>query len=83
LGSFDVVFVRNVLIYFDVATKRDVLDRIARQLNPGGTVFLGGTENTLGVTESLVRVPGGTASMYRRPGDLSTMGVAGAGKAVA
>lgn len=68
LGMFDIVFIRNVLIYFDIATKRDVLERIARQLNPGGSVMLGGTENTLGVTTKLVRI-NGASSVYRHPAD--------------
>ena len=55
LGQFDVIFLRNVLIYFDVATKKAVLERIARQLVPGGALVLGGTENTLGVTDALQR----------------------------
>lgn len=83
LGTFDVVFVRNVLIYFDAPTKKDVLDRIARQLSPGGTVLLGGTENTLGLTDSLARIPGATTSLYRRPGDLAAAGATAVGKAVA
>ncbi|MFN8667010.1 MAG: protein-glutamate O-methyltransferase CheR [Gemmatimonadaceae bacterium] len=89
LGTFDVVFVRNVLIYFDSNTKRDVLERIARQLTPGGTVLLGGTENTLGLTDALVRLPGATTSLYRRPGDIAAAAGAAAaagpaaGKAVA
>ena len=69
MGLFDVVFLRNVLIYFDVADKKDVLDRISRQLHPGGTVLLGGSENTLGVTDALVRVPSEKAAVYVRPGD--------------
>ncbi|MBC8088926.1 MAG: protein-glutamate O-methyltransferase CheR [Phycisphaerae bacterium] len=54
-GKFDIVFIRNVLIYFDVSAKQDVLERIARQLHPGGTVVLGGTETTLGITSKLTR----------------------------
>lgn len=78
LGMFDIVFIRNVLIYFDTATKRVVLERIARQLHPGGAVLLGGTENTLGITSKLVRVPGAWAPVYRHPAD-----AAAAGRAVA
>ncbi|OOC11503.1 CheR family methyltransferase [Thioalkalivibrio halophilus] len=44
LGKFDIVFCRNVLIYFSAETKRQVLDGIAKQLNPGGYLFLGASE---------------------------------------
>ncbi len=68
-GLFDVIFLRNVLIYFDVDTKRDVLERLQRQLVPGGSLVLGGTENTMGVTEKLVRRPGCPAAVYLRHDD--------------
>jgi chemotaxis protein methyltransferase CheR len=68
--QFDIIFCRNVLIYFDLATKREVLERLAKSLNRGGTAFLGGTESTLGITDALVRVPGQSSSIYRRPGDI-------------
>jgi chemotaxis protein methyltransferase CheR len=65
LGSFDLVMCRNVLIYFDLPTKRRVLDRMAAQLAPDGTLFLGAAETVLGVTESFERVAGASTSMYR------------------
>jgi chemotaxis protein methyltransferase CheR len=48
LGSFDVVFCRNVLIYFSQERKRDIVARIARVLRPGGHLFLGSTESMSG-----------------------------------
>lgn len=48
LGRFDVVYCRNVLIYFSAERKRDILERIARVLNPGGHLFLGSTESMNG-----------------------------------
>ena len=75
MWQFDVIFCRNVLIYFDVATKKDVLERMTRLLYQGGTVFLGGTESTLGVTEALVRTPGQPAGVFCRPSDLALMPV--------
>ena len=48
LGRFDVVFCRNVLIYFSQERKRDIVSRIARSLNPGGHLFLGSTESMSG-----------------------------------
>lgn len=68
--QFDIIFCRNVLIYFDVETKRSVLDRMARILQPGGCLFLGGTESTLGVTEALVRAPSHVSGVCCRPRDL-------------
>jgi chemotaxis protein methyltransferase CheR len=50
LGKFDVVFCRNVLIYFDNRTKIDILERIASQLNPGGFLMLGAAETVIGLT---------------------------------
>jgi chemotaxis protein methyltransferase CheR len=48
LGRFDVVFCRNVLIYFSQERKRDIVSRIARSLAPGGHLFLGSTESMSG-----------------------------------
>jgi chemotaxis protein methyltransferase CheR len=51
LGRFDVVFCRNVLIYFDQATKSAILSRISRALSPDGLLYLGGAETVLGVSD--------------------------------
>ncbi|HEX8664825.1 MAG TPA: protein-glutamate O-methyltransferase CheR [Beijerinckiaceae bacterium] len=57
LGTFDIVFCRNVLIYFDAATKADVLSRLARALNSGGAVLLGAAETVIGLSDALVPHP--------------------------
>ena len=51
LGTFDVVFCRNVLIYLDQPTKQSVLERLARQLAPDGFLYLGGAETVVGITD--------------------------------
>ena len=51
LGRFDVVFLRNVLIYFDQATKADVLKRMADVLTPDGYLLLGAAETVVGVSD--------------------------------
>ncbi len=58
LGKFDVVFCRNVLIYFDQETKGMVLNNIARLLPQDGFLYLGGTETILGVTQAFKQTPG-------------------------
>jgi chemotaxis protein methyltransferase CheR len=52
LGSFDVVFCRNVLIYFDQPTKIDILHRIARLMPADGYLVLGAAETVVGLTEA-------------------------------
>ncbi len=52
LGRFDVVFCRNVLIYFDAPTKTDVLNRIADTMNPGGFMLVGAAETVAGMTQA-------------------------------
>lgn len=58
LGQFDVVFCRNVLIYFDAATKKEVLERMARQMSPDSFLVLGAAETVIGITESFKLVDG-------------------------
>ena len=57
-GKFDVVFCRNVLIYFDGPTKTDVLNRIRRMMPKDGILYLGGAESVLGITEAFTTLPG-------------------------
>lgn len=53
LGRFDFILCRNVLIYFDDATKADIISRMAEILNPGGVLMLGGTEAIIGTHAKL------------------------------
>lgn len=53
LGQFDVVYCRNVLIYFDAPTKADILNRIAACLAPEGALVLGAAETVIGLTDRL------------------------------
>lgn len=57
LGQFDVVFCRNVLIYFDQPTKAKVLGNISDVLAKDGVLYLGGAETVLGVTDKFKPVP--------------------------
>lgn len=63
--GFDVVFCRNLLIYFDQEQKRRVLENLAASMADDGVLFLGGTESVLGVTDALEPVPD-QRGLYRR-----------------
>jgi len=68
LGRFDIIFCRNVLIYFSSELKTDILDRMAKVLKPGGLLFLGGSESPTGYSKAyeMVRYPEGV--VYRLKG---------------
>ncbi len=57
LGRFDVIYCRNVLIYFDAARKSDILSRMTRQLAPEGFVVLGASESLIGLKTDLLAHP--------------------------
>jgi chemotaxis protein methyltransferase CheR len=64
-APFDVVFLRNVLIYFDLPTKRSILGRVRRALRPDGFLILGAAESTLGIDDAWDRIPVVRGSVYR------------------
>lgn len=65
LGRFDVIFCRNVLIYFSSALKADILKRMSQALNPGGYLFLGSTESLSGHSDRFEMVTGMGGIVYR------------------
>ncbi|MGY3450360.1 CheR family methyltransferase [Bradyrhizobium sp. USDA 4353] len=52
LGKFDVIFCRNVLIYFDQDTKAAIFERMAKVMEPDGTLLLGAAESVVGITDA-------------------------------
>ena len=58
LGTFDVVFCRNVLIYFDAETKTRIFEGISKRMTPDGMLFLGGAETVLGISDKFKPVAG-------------------------
>jgi chemotaxis protein methyltransferase CheR len=81
LGMFDLVFCRNVLIYFDPPTKAKALAAIARQMAPDALLFLGGAETVLGVSDKFAPLLGerGVYSLAGAPSPLAARPFAGAG----
>jgi chemotaxis protein methyltransferase CheR len=65
LGSFDVIFLRNVMIYFDMTTKQRLIERIQNYLKPNGYFFISHSESLNGITCDLKMV---SPSIYRKSG---------------
>ena len=61
----DIVFLRNVLIYFDQPTKREILGKIRKVMRPDGYLFLGGAETTINLDENFERTQFDRASCYK------------------
>lgn len=64
-GGYDAIFLRNVLIYFDLETKRDILRRMATKVAPHGFLLLGSSETTLDLDDAWVREPSGRVSLHQ------------------
>jgi len=65
MGRFDIIFCRNVLIYFSSEMKTDILQRMAAILNPGGYLFLGGSESPTGYCNNYEMVRLSEGVVYR------------------
>ncbi|MDH5563935.1 MAG: protein-glutamate O-methyltransferase CheR, partial [Nitrospirota bacterium] len=63
--TMDIVFLRNVMIYFDMDTKKNILGNIRKILDPNGYLFLGGSETTLNIDDQYERVAISGTSCYR------------------
>lgn len=64
-GKFDLIFLRNVLIYFSTTTKGEILRRMSNQLSDDGLLILGAGETALGMETGLQRVSKGKSAIYR------------------
>jgi chemotaxis protein methyltransferase CheR len=68
LGGFDVVFCRNVLIYFDIDTKKKILNQILEMLTPEGILVLGSAENVYGLCDGFESFICGNSAFYKKKG---------------
>ncbi|MFB6346854.1 MAG: CheR family methyltransferase [bacterium] len=62
--DFDVIFCRNVMIYFDETMIKHVIEQLFRSLKPGGLLFIGQTEHLSNISHSLEKLE---SSIFRRP----------------
>jgi len=65
LPRMDIILMRNVLIYFDLETKRQIFTNLRHQLHSDGWLALGGSETTLGIDESFERMSGEASGWFR------------------
>ena len=75
LGRFDVIFCRNVLIYFQVETKKVILDRMATMLPADGYLMMGAAETVIGITETFGRVKEHRAAVYAPDSSGQSLGI--------
>ena len=64
MGPFDLIFIRNVLIYFNQQTKNQIINKAERVLRPDGKLFLGSTESLLNISHNLERETFGKTTCY-------------------
>jgi len=67
LGPFDLVLCRNVLIYFDIGTRRKILSGIRSVLYPGGYFLMGSSETTFNLDDNFLRISCGATTAYQTP----------------
>ena len=79
LGKFHIIFCRNVLIYFSSELKRDILNRLARALVPGGYLMVGATEALASYTDAFETVRHGGGTVYRLKQHTGATGVGASG----
>jgi chemotaxis protein methyltransferase CheR len=72
LGTFDIIFCRNVLIYFDQDTKANIFGRISRMLEPDGVLALGAAESVVGITNAFKPYPD-RRGLYRPNAELAVV----------
>jgi chemotaxis protein methyltransferase CheR len=77
MPPFDLVLMRNVMIYFETEAKRQVLTKMHRQLAPHGYLLLGASETTYSLSDDFIREPDGRTAWYR---PVRTDPVGGAGR---
>ncbi len=68
IGTFDIILCRYVLIYFDMDTKKQILNKLTNALNPGGYLFLGATETPVGLPSNMKRIVIGRAACWKKQG---------------
>lgn len=68
LGMFDIVFCRNVLIYFKPEMKKNILNRISEQMHSSGVLLLGAAETVLGISDNYSKLSGCQSAIYQLAG---------------
>jgi chemotaxis protein methyltransferase CheR len=73
MGGWDVIFCRNVTIYFRIESTRRVIDNLFESLNPGGYLFIGHSETLTGITDRFETVEVGGVFLHRKPHAAASM----------